>query len=86
MQLPFLSSELLEPTAPLLTAAWKPAEPQDPLFQNGLSMSFCLGIYPLIFKEVPSNTFSRAAMSDSHGTNSFAEFARYRSGAHKCYK
>lgn len=70
--------------APLLTAAWEPAQPQDPLFQNNPIMYFHLAIYPLIFKEPPSNTFSRAAMSNCHGINSFAEFARYSSGARKC--
>ena len=69
---------------PLLTAAWEPAESQDLLFQNDLFMYFHPVIYPLIFKEVPSNTFSRAAMSNCHGINSFAEFARYSSGARKC--
>lgn len=50
-------ASLLEPMAPLLTATCKPAEPQDPVFQKYLIMYFHLAIYPLIFKEAPSNTF-----------------------------
>lgn len=62
---------------PLPTAAWEQAEPQDLLFQGNLIMYFHLAIYPLIFQEAPSNTFSRAAMSNCHDINFFAEFPRY---------
>lgn len=43
--------------APLLIAAWEPAEPQDPLFQTDLIMYLHLTIYPLTFKEAPATHF-----------------------------